>query len=67
MKKSLMGEVKGKIKASKGVKASLLLVFNLFARPWGPTSLFCSLIRLVKRLLQGLRQAQDPGIIGIEI
>ena len=62
-----MGEIRNRIKASKKVRASLLPASDLFTRLWGPTSLFCSLMRLVGGLLQGLCQAQDPRAIIIKI
>ena len=62
-----MRGIKGKVEASKGVKALLLLVSNLSAKLWGLASSSCFLIGLAKKLLQKLYQAQDSKTITIEI
>ena len=62
-----MRETKIRVGASKEVKALLLLVSDLFIRPWGLTNSFCSLVELVKELLQEFRQVHNPKAIAIEI
>ena len=51
VKKPLIERTKDRVRISKEVKALLLVVSDLFAGPWGPTSLFYSLIRSAKGLL----------------
>ena len=67
VKKSLVGGTRGRVGASRGVEALLLPASDLFAEPWRLASSFCSPMGLAKRLLQGLRQAQDPGAIAMKI
>ena len=56
--------------ASEGVgalvEASSLPALNLQTGP-RPARSSCSLVRLAEGLTQGLRQAQDPGAIAMEI
>ena len=51
-----MRGTKSRVGALGGVGALLLPVSDLFAWPWGPTSSFCSPVRLAGGLLQGFRQ-----------
>ena len=73
VKKSLVGEIKGRVgalgrvKALERIGALLLLAFDFFVRLWGLASSSCSLVGSARGLLQGLRQARDPGAIAIEI
>ena len=67
VKKFLVKRIKGRIKVSRGVKALLLLVSNFFAGPWEPASLFCSLMKLTKRLSHEFHQVQDSKAIVIKI
>ena len=61
VKKFLVGEIRdrveasGGIRASRGIRALLLLIFYLFAEPWETAILSYSLMRSVKGLLQGLQ------------
>ena len=57
------GGTRGRMGASGGVKALLLLALDFLTRPWASASLFCS-IKLTERLTQGLCQmVEDPGAI----
>ena len=67
VKKSLVGGIKGRIEALERVRVLLLLESNLFTRPWRLASLSYFPIRLAKRLLQELRQAQNIKVIIIKI
>ena len=67
IKKSLVRGTKFEVKASKEVKALLLPISDLFIGPWGLTNSFCSLVELVKELLQEFCQIQNPKAIAIEI
>ena len=71
MKRSLVeGGIKGEVRASGRVRAlveaSLLSALNLWTEPW-PVNSFCSPVGSAKGKTQGLRQAQDPGAIAMEI
>ena len=71
VKRSLVEErTRVGVGASEGVGAlvgaSLLPALNSQTGPW-PASSSCSPIGLVGELTQGLRRAQDPGAIAIEI
>ena len=65
------GGTKSRVGASRGVggsvRALLLLMLNLFARPWAPASLSCSLAESNGGLAQKLRQAQDLRAIATEL
>ena len=67
IKKSLVRRIRSRVRASKGIKALLLLASDLFIRSWGPISLSYSLVGLAKKLLQGFCQIQDLEAIAIEI
>ena len=71
MKKFLVEErIRGGVGASEGVKAlikaSLFPALNPQTESW-PASSSCSPMRSVRRLMQGLHQAQDPKAIAIKI
>ena len=71
VKRSLIKKgTEGRIGASKGVsaliRASLLLTLNSWTRPWLANSSYF-LVGLIRRLTQGLHQAQDSGAIAMEI
>ena len=71
VKKSLIeGGTRGGIGAFKEIRAliraSLLLALNSWTGPW-PANLSCSLVRLARGMMQGLRRPQDPGAIAMEI
>ena len=73
VKTSLVEGTRGGVGASEGVRASkrvrvlTLPTSDLFAGPWGLASLSYSLVGSAGRLLQGLRQAQNPGTTPIKI
>ena len=67
VKKSSMGETRGGIRASRGVRALLLPTSDLPTGPWGLASSSCSSVGSAKGLLQELRQAQDPGAIAMKL
>ena len=62
-----MGGIRGRIGASGGVGASLLPASDLLSGLCGLASSFCSPVGSAGRLLQGLRRAQDPGAIAMEL
>ena len=71
VKRSLVEKrTRGGVKASGGVgalvRASSLPALNLWTEPWPANSSY-SPVRLAEGLTQGLRQAQDPGAIAMEI
>ena len=41
----------GEVGALEGIRALLLLAFDLFAEPWEPASLSCSSVRSARGLL----------------
>ena len=70
--KSLAGrEMRGRVEASRRVEvlveASLLLALDLFAGLWAPANSSYFSTGLDRGLMQGLRQAQDPGSIAMEL
>ena len=62
-----MGGIRSRVGALKGVRALLLLPFDLPAEPWELASSFSSPMGLAGGLLQEFRQAQDPQAIAVEI
>ena len=71
VKRSLVEEgTRGRVGASREVGALvgvlLLPALNSRTGPWS-ASLSCSPIGLAEGLMQGLRQARDPGAIAMEI
>ena len=62
-----MEGIKDGVGASGGVGASSLPASDLLAVLWGLASSFCSPVGLAGGLLQGLRQARNPGAIAIEL
>ena len=67
VKKSLVGGIRSRVGASRGVEALLQPASDLSSWPWGPASSSCSLVRLVRGLLQELHQARDPRTITMEL
>ena len=65
------GEMRGRVGASGEigalVGALLLLVLDSFAGPWVLASSSCSPKGSGRRLMQGLRQAQDTGAIATKL
>ena len=72
VKKSLVKGTRDRVRVSKGVKASKkigalsLPTSDLLLGPWGLASSFYFLVRLARRLLQGLCSAEDLGAIAME-
>ena len=67
VKKSLVKGTRDGIGTLEGIKTLLLPVSDLFVWPRRLASSSYYLIKSTKRLLQELRQAQDPRAIAMEI
>ena len=67
MKRSSIRGTRGGVRASRGVGASLLLAPDLPAEPCELANSSCFLVGLAGGLLQGLHQAQDSGVITMEL